>query len=151
MPKRLQINYTTYDIRRDYDTLRPSHGGFVMLQSCEEGTEAHPFWYARVLAAFIFQVNYQGEEHTIDILWVRWLGVVPGYRWGIHKAHLPKIGFVPDSPGAFGFIDPSLVMRACHLIPAFVDGRTKSLLRQGPSLARGNEEEDDWAGYYVNM
>lgn len=110
MPRRLQIYFTTYDVRRAYDMLRLGQGGMVMLHSCEEGLDAHPFWYAQVLAAFVFHVRYNGYEHTMDVLWVQWLGVVPGHHWGIQKARLPKIGFVPESSGAFGFIDPGLVI-----------------------------------------
>ena len=42
---------------------------------------------------------------------------------------LLKIGFIPDmDPLAFGFLDPSLVVCATHLIPAFNDGWTAKLL-----------------------
>lgn len=154
-PRRFQINYTTYDMRRDQDTLRPGQGSAVMLLSREDnGPNSHPFWYAQVLGSFIFTVNYMGSEQKMEVLWVRWFGVVPGYRWGFQSARLPKIGFVSsdlDSDVAFGFFDPSLALRACHLIPAFADGRTDSLLRHGPSAARANDDTDDWTAYYVNM
>lgn len=151
-PKRFQINYTTYDMRRDQDTLRPGQGSAVMLLSREDSPNSHPFWYAQVLGAFLITVNYAGAERRMELLWVRWFGIVPSYRWGFKNARLPKIGFVPsDSGAAFGFLDPSLVLRACHLIPAFADGRTNSLLRHGPSVARENNNVDDWAAYYVNM
>ena len=88
----------------------------------------------------------------MEFLWVRWFGVVPGYHWGFNNARLPKIGFVPsDSGAAFGFIDPSLILCACRLIPAFADGHTDSLLRYGPSVARQTDVFDDWAACYVNM
>jgi len=139
-------------MRCDQDTLRPGHGATVMLLSRENGSNAHPFWYAQVLGAFIISVHYMGVEWEMEFLWVRWFGVVPGYRWGLKNARLPKIGFVSlDSGAAFGFIDPSLVLRACHLIPAFADGHTDSLLRHGPSVARERDAIDDWAAYYVNM
>jgi len=61
-----------------------------------------------------------------------------------------KIGFVPEEdPSAFGFLDPALVIRACHLMPAFADGRTSELLRSGPSRARAPDEIDDWTNFYV--
>lgn len=78
-------------------------------------------------------------------------GVVPRYHWGFKDGRLPKVGFIPDSPAAFGFLDPSLVVRACHLIPAFADGRTDDLLRHGPTVARPFGEVDDWNAFYVNM
>ena len=51
----------------------------------------------------------------------------------------------------FGFLDPSLVIRRCHLIPCFPDGRATALLKQGHSVARGPKEEDDQRSFYVNM
>ncbi|KAK0232203.1 hypothetical protein EDD85DRAFT_735974, partial [Armillaria nabsnona] len=83
-------------------------------------------------------------------LWVRWYGTEPGYRWGFKSARLPKIGFVPeDDEGAFGFVDPSLVLRACHLTPVFSAGRTRTLLDFSPSAARHPGEDKDWVNYYV--
>ena len=88
----------------------------------------------------------------MQVLWVRWLGVEPGYHWGFKEAHLPKVGFVPDTDDdAFGFLDPSLVMRGCHLILAFSEGRTDTLLRRGESCVRKPGESDDWHTLYVNM
>ena len=139
-------------MRRDQDTLCPGHGSAIMLLSCEDGPNAHPFWYAQVLGAFVITVDHSGIERTMEFLWVRWFGVVPGYHWGFNNAHLSKIGFVPsDSGAAFGFIDPSLILRACHLIPVFADGRTDSLLRYSPSVARQTDAFDDWAACYINM
>ncbi|KIN98950.1 hypothetical protein M404DRAFT_83146, partial [Pisolithus tinctorius Marx 270] len=122
-----------------------------MMLSREEGPDSHPYWYARVLGAFLIGVHYGETEKTMELLWVRWFGVVPRYKWGFQSARLPKIGFIPDSPAAFGFLDPSLVIRSCHLIPAFHDGRTDSLLRHGPSMGRSANEADDWTAYYVNI
>ena len=71
---------------------------------------------------------------------------------GFHQAKLPMVGFVPVSdPSAFGFLDPALVVRSCHLIPAFRNGRTQDLLSVTGSLGRAVDEVDDWANYYVNM
>ncbi|KIK14700.1 hypothetical protein PISMIDRAFT_17112 [Pisolithus microcarpus 441] len=153
MPKRLQLNFMTYDICCDQDTLYSDRGDTIMMRSCEEGAGAHPFWYARLIRACIFHVYYEGARHYMDVLWVRWLGVEPGYCWGINQARLPKVGFVPDceSAGAFGFVDPALVIRACHLIPVFTEGRTDSLLCQGPSLVWPKDEVDNWTSYYVNI
>lgn len=50
--KVLRINYTTYDIRRDQDSLNPRTHCDVMLHSAETDPGAHPFWYARVLGVF---------------------------------------------------------------------------------------------------
>ena len=153
--KLLRINYTTYDIRRDYDTIRTRDGDVVMISSRDE---QHPFWYARVIRAFHIQVHFcpdgvSWSKHRMEVLWVHWLGIDQKNKWGFKEARLPKIGFVPDRADCipFGFLDPSLVIRGCHLIPAFLEGRTSELLQEGSSLARLPGEVDDWAGFYVNM
>ena len=56
-----------------------------------------------------------------------------------------------NDPSAFGFLDPSLVLRGCHLIPAFNDGRTSDLLTAPLTIARPPDEVDDWVAFYVNM
>jgi hypothetical protein len=89
----------------------------------------------------------------MEFLWVRWFGVEPGHRWGFKTARLPKIGFVPDTDdSAFGFLDPSLVIRGCHLVPSFANGRTSELLCTSDlTAARRPDETDDWVNYYVMM
>lgn len=127
--KVLRVNYTTYDVRRDQDSMNPRTSADVMVLSPETGPQAHPFWYARVLGVFHARILHTGPSATnrsiqhMEFLWVRWFGVVPGHRYGHRAARLPKVGFVPDNdPLAFGFLDPSLMLRGCHLIPAFNDG-----------------------------
>ena len=129
-----------------------------MTLSKEEDPDCHPFWYCQLLKAFSVDIHFcpggvSSAKDTMEVLWVRWLGIDPEHKWGFRHCTLPKIGFVPedgDSP-AFGFLDPSLVIRGCHLIPAFVNGRTDHLLRSGPSVVRLPGETDDWASFYVNM
>lgn len=157
--KVLRVNYTTYDVRRGQDSMNPRTHCDVMVLSPETEDDAHPYWYARVLGVFHAQVLHTGADaksHSIqpmEFLWVRWFGLEPGYRSGTHVARLPKIGFVPDTDAnAFGFLDPSLVVRGCHLVPAFAAGRTQSLLPTiSPTAAQAPGETDDWVNYYVVM
>ena len=122
----------------------------------------HPYWYARILGVFHAQVlcipqpNCKPEIPTLyeaqhmEFVWVRWYGNEPDHVSGSGVARLHKIGFVPSSdPGAFGFLDPSLIIRACHLVPSFADGRTDLLLRRGPSAGRSIGESLDWMNFYV--
>ena len=111
-----------YDVQHAHDTVQPGHDKVVMLHFHEDNVKAHPFWYAQVLAAFVFQLHYDRQEHTKDVLWICWCGGISGHWWSIEKVHLSKIGFVPDLPGAFGFINPVLMIRACHLILVFAEG-----------------------------
>jgi hypothetical protein len=155
--KVLRVNYTTYDIRRDQDSMNPRTHCDVMVISPEKADGAHPFWYARVLGVFHTDVLHVGSQarnrsvQRMEVLWVRWFGVEQDYRSGSDVARLPKIGFVPGD-AAFGFLDPSLVLRGCHLVPAFADGRTTILLRTvSMTAARPPGETDDWTNYYVTM
>lgn len=130
----------------------------VMVLSPETGPNAHRFWYARVLGVFHAQVVHTGAAATnrlvqhVKFLWVRWFGIVPGHWYGLKAARLPKIGFVPDTdPSAFGFLDPSLVIRGSHIIPAFHEGRSTSLLSALHTAGQPPDETDDWISFYVNM
>ena len=155
----LSVNYTTYDVRRDRDTVNPRNHCFVMVRSSEDTPGAHPYWYAQVLGIYhaIISTTHpearnQNTQH-MEFLWVRWFGVEPKYRHGPRYARLPMVGFVEDTDElAFGFLDPSLVIRGCHLIPRFHTGRTKALMAyDGPTAARAPGLMDDWTNYYVNM
>ncbi|KAJ6583297.1 hypothetical protein B0H10DRAFT_1833931 [Mycena sp. CBHHK59/15] len=149
-------SYTTYDVRRDQDVLNPKAQSFIMVCSPETEPGAHPYWYAQILGVFnstVFRVtplHGATSPAVMEFLWVRWLGVEPGYRSGIQRARLPKVGFVPESdPYAFGFLDPAHVIRGSHLIPDFSGGRTNDLLTtQNVTAARSTDDTEDWANYY---
>jgi len=157
--KVLRVNYTTYDIRRSQDSLNPrTQHCDIMVHSREDDPEAHPYWYARILGVFHVRVLHTGvaaknrSVQNMQFLWVRWFGMEPGHRSGLKVGRLPKIGFIPDTDeGAFGYLDPSLIVRGCHIIPAFAEGRTTALLRTSRTAARPVGEVDDWATFYVNV
>lgn len=148
-------------MRRDRDLINPRTHCDVMVHSPETETNdsAHPFWYARVLGIFHAKVLQTGQGvrnrsvHHMEFLWVRWFGIEPRYRSGPKAARLPKIGFIPESDGStFGFLDPSVILRGCHLVPAFASERTNLLLSTiSPTAARQPDETDDWTNYYVIM
>lgn len=151
----MQVHYTTYDLRREYDTINPRTHGDVMVLSGEIAP-SHPYWYARVLGVFHMEVwlNTGGQpvKRHLEVLWVRWLATLQNYKSGINHARLPKIAFVEESdPDAFGFLDPGQVIRGAHLIPAFASGRGVNSLRYGKSLARPGGELDDWEEHYVGI
>jgi hypothetical protein len=161
--KTLRINYTTYDVRRDGDTINPRTYPDIMVQSPETGPKAEVYWYARVIGIFHAFVSSSHPEvqvekqslHRMDFLWVRWFGMEPGpYRHGFRCASLPKIGFVPsEDRHAFTCLDPAQAIRGVHLIPTFSEGRTSALLPTRKSAARvlDPNKEDDWVNFYVNM
>jgi hypothetical protein len=126
-----------------------------MLKSNEDqvGSHAvHTFWYVQVLGIFHAQVQLLtagqlSPPSCMEFLWVRWLGLEPGYHSGWGAKRLDCVGYVPhNDPEAFGFLDPACVLQGCHLIPAFDEGRTTDLCP--PSVAC--DDNGDWSGYYVN-
>ncbi|KAF9551238.1 hypothetical protein CPC08DRAFT_768761 [Agrocybe pediades] len=157
--KTIRVNYTTYDLRRDYDTINPRVHPYIMCKSPETTENAHPYWYAAVLGIFRAEIQHVGKNssnrrtQTVEFLWVRWLGDIQGHKAGRKYGRLPKVTFLPDShPDAFGFLDPALVIRGCHLMPVFTEGRTTELLRtEGATECRPNGELDDWSSFYVGM
>ncbi|KAJ3718818.1 hypothetical protein C8R42DRAFT_584991, partial [Lentinula raphanica] len=159
--KTCRINYTTYDVRRDQDTINPRNHADVMMLSGENGPDAHPYWYARVIGIYRATVisthpqanTAESGPQDLEFLWVRWLGIDSGHRSGAHYARLPKVGFIDESdPFAFGFLNPARVIRSCHLMPAFSDDRTGELLKtKRPTVARKPRETDDWSYFYVGM
>lgn len=151
----MQVNYTTYDLRREYDTISPRTHADVMVLSGET-TPSHPYWYARILGIYHVEtwLNDGGSpvKQHLEFLFVRWLAPLQTHMSGIKHARLPKVAFVEEvDPDAFGFLDPMQVIRGVHLIPAFASGRGASSLRYGESLGRPGGQLDDWEEYYIGM
>ncbi|KAK7435190.1 hypothetical protein VKT23_019760 [Stygiomarasmius scandens] len=164
--KVVRINHTTYDLRRDQDSINPrTHADIIALAPPENH---HPFVYGRVIGVFhanvrICQTNQLREirHQQIEFLWVRWLEYDSMFISGWKAKRLPRIHFLhSDDPHAFDFIDPVDVIRGVHLIPAFDYGGTQdylpadSIARQyeAPTISGPREvETDDWIYYYVNI
>ncbi|OSC99224.1 hypothetical protein PYCCODRAFT_1416437 [Trametes coccinea BRFM310] len=160
--KSLQLNYTTYDMRRNQDVINPrTHADIMVLadNSVEAGTDR--YWYARVLDIYHAFVRYSGPDATrtsrewqrVDFLWVRWYESDPGYPCGFQERRLPRLRF-PDTNDPdlcpFGFVDPREVIRGAYIMPAFAHGMTSDLL--GPSrLARRDAADSDYEYYYVGI
>ena len=148
-------------MRRSQDSINPRTHPYFMTPSHEDTTdetEPHPYWYGRILGVFdadiIHTDPYSRTSTTqrMEFVWVRWLGRDLTYKAGWEARRLHRVGFIPDTEegGAFGFLNPSDIIRAVHLIPAFAHGKTSQLL--GPSMARQpHENNEDWIGFYVNM
>ncbi|KAJ7156268.1 hypothetical protein C8R46DRAFT_1004688 [Mycena filopes] len=159
--KIMRVNYTTYDLRRDQDTLNTrSHPDFMTLaHENEDESTPHPYWYGRVVGIFHAEVRHVGERskdtmklHRMEFLWVRWFGRDMEHAAGWAAKRLHRVGFLDSSKTeAFGFIDPAEVIRGAHLIPAFHYGRTADLLP--PSITRHFEAEnhEDYCWHYVNQ
>lgn len=149
----MQVHYTTYNIRQEYDTINPRTHGDIMVLSGET-TPNHPYWYAHVLGIYHMDTwlneGAQPVKERLEVLWVRWLAPIQNHKSGVNHAHLPKLAFIEESDiDAFGFLDP--VIRGAHLILAFNSGCGVSLLCHGKFLACPGGELDDWKTYYVGV
>ena len=121
----LRINYTTYDLRRAQDSINIRTHPYIMTLGHEdedEGTKLHLYWYAKVLGIFHVNVRRLGciETERMDFLWVHWFGRDLDHEGGFETRRLHRIGLTDaKDSSSYGFLNPSDVLRAVHLIPAF--------------------------------
>jgi hypothetical protein len=86
------------------------------------------------------------ESHRFEFLYVRWYE--PVQRHAFETCTLGRVRLMPSAnPNAFDFMDPGVVLRACHIIPAFSQGR-RDLSAGGTTSLAGDKNE--WHQYYVN-
>jgi hypothetical protein len=112
----MQVYYTTYDFRREYNTINPRTCTDVMVLSGEL-IPNHPYWYALVLGIYYLETwltnsnRYQPMKQHLEVLWVRWLVLLQNHQSSMKYTHLPKVVFVNESDSdTFGFLDPSQVI-----------------------------------------
>ena len=89
--KTARINFTTYDLRQEQDSINPrtEHQDIMVLTredaSCKE---YHLYWYTCVIGIFHADVYHIGEKSTtdepykMDFLWVHWFGLDESHRGG---------------------------------------------------------------------
>lgn len=153
-----RFNFTTYDVRRSQDVVNPgtSHRDIMLLAKPDDlqANSNHPFLYARVLGIFHANVIYVGEgmhdyvPRRLEFLWVRWFQYLrsQSVSWTDHR--LDCVQFPPTaSDGAFGFVDPSDVVRRSYIMPRFASG---AVHRDGIGLSPCAKDAKDWKSYYVN-
>jgi hypothetical protein len=155
----MRVNFTTYDVRQSQDVLHPStshHNIMVLTEGPDEGddlSDDHRFAYARILGIYHANVVYTGpgmvdyQYRRVDFLWVRWYERTQD-RSGWHNLKLDRVQFPPMvDRDAFGFVDPSDVLRSCHIIPAFSSGKVHT---DGKGLSVCAHDSSDLRVYYVN-
>ncbi|KAF8067028.1 hypothetical protein FPV67DRAFT_1562486 [Lyophyllum atratum] len=115
----MRVNYTSYDVRRLEDIVHPrTHQSNIMMLNCkfspssEDPEPSHPFLYAKCLGIFHINALY------IEFLWVRYYDMASMGGWKARKLDEVRLAS-SGNQDAFGFVDPSDVLRACHLIPSF--------------------------------
>lgn len=145
------VHYTTYDLKRDSDTIHLNFGTQAIMVYSPTSQGDEPWLYAYVVAiyhVFVYTVADM-EPKRLELLWVRWMERDSTQLSGPNSSQHTRVSFTRHSgiPGeAFGFVDPSHVIRGCHLIPVFHLQRTRDLL--GPSITR--DVKGDWRAFYVN-
>ncbi|KAG6821859.1 hypothetical protein H0H92_000462, partial [Tricholoma furcatifolium] len=113
--KALRINFTTYDNRRDQDTINPRTHSDIMVLSND--SSLHPYRYARVLGVYHTNIRFDSlrskcrDLHTMEFLWVRWYELDGKAKAGFEAKRQFQVKFCRGTH-AFGFIDPGNVIRA---------------------------------------
>jgi hypothetical protein len=105
--------------------------------------------YAKVLGVHhVNVVCIGGPYHTtqrMEFLFVRWYEAVPA---DASTRTLDRFRFPPlHSQDAFGFLNPSDVLRATHMILRFCKGLKH---QDGRGLSSMAGDKGDWCEYYVN-
>ena len=154
--KLARFYHTTYDIQRAEDVInsRTSHQDIMLLSDLQDHLD-HPFLYARVVGIYHVNVIYAGpgmlnyEPMRFDFLWVRWFHMETSpSNAGWAASRLDRVSFPAMAQvDAFEFVDPEQVLRACHMIPTFSEGRH---YRDGVGLSKIARDGQEWASYYVN-
>jgi hypothetical protein len=148
-----RFNYTTYDVRRAQDAINPRtpHCNIILLKNRADFNDDRDanYRYAKVLGIHHVNVVRAGnvyQTRRLEFLFVRWYESVQSHAW--ETCTLGRVRFMPIAdPNAFGFVDPGVVLRACHMIPVF------SLGQRNPSEYRISAlagDKHDWRKYYVN-
>jgi hypothetical protein len=163
----LQVNYTTYDVRRAQDIINPNttRRDIMVLDNSkskpqpekdlDNATSNNKFAYACVIGIFHVNVFLSGSTQPVlnchpqrlDFLWVRWYDPTTlMHPWRLGK--LDRLRFPPMAQeDSFGFINPRDVLRACHIEPAFSAGL---VYQDGVGLSGLARDKQDFRSYYVN-
>lgn len=159
----LHINYTSYDVRRATDIVNPktSRRDVMCLRSVEDGERntapgngVHRFMHARVLGVYHANVLYRGRgssdlrKRRFDFLLVRWYSFCDESP---ASNAFDRLSLRPvDDPSAIDFLDPTDVLRACHIIPRFSLGHLYGPGDEDRIQSKLAKDQDDWREYYVN-
>jgi len=83
----LQVNHTTYDLRREQDTINPSTRADIMVLSHKD-ERTHPYWYARVLGIMWSTVETRFCCSSARSAWTFVCAPVQGLRRDVAPAGL---------------------------------------------------------------
>lgn len=149
----LRVNYTTYDMWRDQDSINVKTHPDIMLIAREDESDENrsAYWYARVIGVFHAYVQHTSpnahskETQKMDFLWVQWYirNWDGSYRAGWKARQLPRVSYIEPQDGLsmFGFLDPNLVVCGVHIIPGF----------EHDYVEKPVDADLDCYLYYINM
>jgi hypothetical protein len=106
-----------------------------------------PWIFARIIGIYHANVLTPGTSklQRIKFMHVHYFDQETFHASGPHTRRLDLVQLrSPSATDAFGFIDPSSVIRSAHLIPAFSHGRKDSAALDMLCI------KDDWKYYYIN-
>ncbi|KAJ3536274.1 hypothetical protein NMY22_g6101 [Coprinellus aureogranulatus] len=157
----LQLWYTTYDCRQDRDTLNPSttRRDFMCIRANDTVPDSTQYVYGRLLGIFHANVLYLGpgamdyRRRRFDFLWVRWFEPTPSPQTTASPAKrtMDRLKFIPLAQAhSWGFVDPSHVLRAAHIIPRFALGPLYGPEDGKRIFSKCARESQDWKEYYIN-
>lgn len=158
--KTLRINYRAYDLQRHSDVINIRTRPDIMVLAPEDD-RSHPYRYGRLIDIFTVPIHYKGRKgitggsrrQDIQVLWVRWFEQDTAYEHGFSHLRIPRLQFVEPDPDGIaewhGFISPSDVLRATHIIPAFEWDLMEP--QPLPDSHATRFLNDDWNYYYVNV
>lgn len=149
----MRVNYTTYDVRREDDIVHPSGFQRNIMTLADSDASDHPFQYGQVIGIYHVNVIYVGSGMVdyqpihLPFLWVRWYEQATNHC-GWRGLKLDRVKFRSwEDPGAYSFVDPSDVLRGCHIIPRFRVGKVHI---DGKGMSRCARDGADWKEYYIN-
>lgn len=132
--KVLRINYTTYDMRHDQDSLDPRTHANIMLLAHDNGP--HAYWHALDPAVWNRHQPLNGQT-----------------GWAARCLH--HVGFVPhdvddpDASPAFGFLDPMKIVRGIHILLSYHNRLDEDSLPPSATARLPHEGDEDYNFYYI--
>jgi hypothetical protein len=151
-----RFNYTTYDVRRAQDVINPrtSHCNVMVLRAENDvEPQGHRFIYGKVLGIYHTNVIFIGVgmvDYTpirMEFLWVRWYEPIDQVSsWDTSTMDRVKFPSMFDEH-SFDFLDPTNVLRGCHIIPSFAHKKRRP---DGSGISACAGDKDDWRAYYIN-
>lgn len=152
------VNYMSYDVHQLQDVINvhSAHCNIMVLCKPDGGSlSSSHFQYGCIIGTYHVKAIYtrpgmpNHNSHQTEFLWVCWYDKVGQAGTGWNHRQLNCLHFAPlEDNEAFGIIDPSDVLRGCHIVPQFSLGRTYS---DSIGLSTLAKDLSDRREYYVTQ